>query len=305
MQYHFISENNGEFSVEELCEALGLARGGYYAWRGREPSERAREDEVLKERIDQLYEKSRKRYGYRPIYHHLQDEGYGCGRDRTLRLMREGGLEGLQKKRYKPQGTDSNHQYGYSPNLLRELGDPDRPDQVWVADTTYLRTEEGWMYLATVMDLFSRRIVGWSLSDHNDAELVCRALRAGIMTRGGSIPAGLIHHSDRGSTYASYEYERLLRSFAIKQSMSAKGNCYDNAAMESFYGRYKTSSVRSRTFLNEEEVRANVFEYIEVFYNRFRKHASLGYKSPMEIEEKFLPPMGGNQPSLPACLSNN
>ena len=125
------------------------------------------------------------------------------------------------------------------------------------------------------------------------------------MTRGGLLPKGLLHHSDRGSTYASYEYQRLISSFAMRQSMSAKGNCYDNAAMESFYGRYKTSSVRDHVFQDEDEARANVFEYIEVFYNRFRKHASLGYKSPREIEENFFPPMGGNQPSLSACVSNN
>lgn len=305
MQYRFIKDNSAEFSVDEMCDAFGLARGGYYAWRTRKRSERAKEDEVLKDRICQLHKKSRSRYGYRPIYHHLQEEGYACGRDRTLRLMRENGIEGVQKKRFKPLGTDSDHQFGYSPNLLRELGEPAALNQVWVSDTTYLRTEQGWMYLATVMDLFSRRIVGWSLSENNDSKLVCQALRAALLTRGGPLLGGLVHHSDRGSTYASYEYQRLLRSFGIQQSMSAKGNCYDNAAMESFYGRYKTSSVRGRVFLDQDDVRANVFEYIEVFYNRFRKHASLGYKSPVEIEEKFLPPMGGNQPSHSACVSNN
>ena len=216
--------------------------------------------------------------------------------------MKELGIAGVQKSRFKALGTDSRHRFGYSANLLKELGKPERPDQVWVADTTYLRIEGGWSYLATVMDLLSRRIVGWSV---NDSKLVCQALQAAVLTRGGEIPKGLIHHSDRGSTYASYDYTDMLGSFGIEQSISAKGNCYDNAAQESFYGRYKTSSVRGRTFASEQEARSNAFEYIEVFYNRFRKHSSLGYQSPLQFEEKFCPHGGKQQASLPACLSHN
>ncbi len=154
-------------------------------------------------------------------------------------------------------------------------------------------------YLATVMDLFSRRIIGWSLSVSNDSTLVGQALQAAVLTRGGTMNPKLIHHSDRGSTYASYEYQALLSRLSIHQSMSAKGNCYDNAAMESFYGRYKTSSVRGYVFENDAELRSNVFEYIEMFYNRFRKHASLGYKSPIQIEENFYP-HGGKEPGMAA-----
>lgn len=305
MQYRFIEENNECFRVDEMCECLGLSRSGYYGWRGRAPSARALEDEAHKTRIRQLHGKCGGRYGHRPIYAHLRDEEIACGRDRTLRLMKEIGIAGIQKKGFKPLGTDSNHEFGYSANLLRELGHPQRCDQVWVADTTHLQTKSGWCYLATVMDLFSRRIVGWSVSDRNDSKLVCQALQGAALTRRGHLPEGLIHHSDRGSTYASYDYERMLSSFGIKQSMSAKGNCYDNAAMESFYGRYKTSSVRQHVFCTQQEARTNVFEYIEVFYNRFRKHASLGYKSPVQFEEIILPPMGGKAPSLQACLKHN
>ena len=305
MKYHFIKENQLRYEVEDMCEALGVKRSSFYRWKEAKSSVRRREDESIKEHIARIYEQSRGRYGHRPVYHHLQDEGIACGRDRTLRLMNQMGLNRLQKKRFKPLGTDSNHRFGYSANLLREAENPTDLNQVWVADTTYLLTQDGWQYLATLMDLFSRRVIGWSVSSSNDTALVCQALRAAMLHR-GKLPEGIIHHSDRGSTYASKQYQKLLHSFAMKASMSAKGNCYDNAAMESFYGRYKSSSVRGHVFADEMELRANVFEYIEVFYNRFRKHSSLGYQTPVEFEENFVPPMGGIPTSLnKACINNN
>ncbi len=232
MQYQFIQNNCSEFTVKEMCESLGIRRSGYYDWLCRAPSARHIQDKAFKERISKLYEQAKGRYGYRPIYHHLQEEPLSCGRDRVLRLMRELGITGKQRKGFKPLGTNSKHDFGYSANLLKQLGRPERPDQVWVADTTYLRTKTGWSYLATVMDLFSRRIIGWSVGKRNDSELVCRALKGAALTRSGKVPAGLIHHSDRGSTYASYAYSNLLSSMGITQSMSGKGNCYDNAAQE-------------------------------------------------------------------------
>ncbi len=291
--------NSLEFTLEDMCECLDVSRSGYHAWKARKPSAHAKDDGSYKDRIRALHKKAKGRYGHRPIHEHLKDDEVACGRDRTLRLMKEMGIEGIQKKSFKPIGTNSNHLFGYSPNLLKELGTPTAPDQTWVADTTYLKTRDGWCYLATVMDLFSRRIIGWHLSVCNDSTLVCQALRAAVLTRGGKLNPGLIHHSDRGSTYASCEYQKLLAHFSIRQSMSAKGHCYDNAAMESFYGRYKASSVRGYVFDNDEELRGHVFEYIEVFYNRFRKHASLGYKSPVQTEENFYP-HGGKEPSLAA-----
>lgn len=305
MQYRFIDEHQDRFSVGELCECFGLSRSGYYDWLTREPSARSIEDAVFKERIVEIHKLARGRYGHRPIHDHLRDEELGCGRDRTLRLMKELRIEGKQKKGFKPLGTNSKHNFGYSPNLLKKLGTPTRCDQVWVADTTYLRVQHGWCYLATVMDLYSRRILGWSVASENDSELVCQALQAAVLTRGSDLPRRIIHHSDRGSTYASYDYERALKSFGITQSMSAKGNCYDNAAQESFYGRYKTSTVGDQVFFDEAAARANAFEYIEVFYNRFRKHSSLGYKNPVQFEEQISPPMGGNHTSLPACINHN
>jgi len=302
-KYGFIREQVGRYELAELCESLEVSRSGYHRWKCGQPSARRGQDEVLMKRIGQIHRQAGERcYGHRPVYMHLLEEGFACGRDRTLRLMNELGLCGHQLKSFKPMATNSEHLFGYRPNLLRELGSPEACNEVWVADTTYLLTESGWWYLATVMDLCSRRIVGWSLSQSNDTALVCTALKAAVMTR-GEIPEGLVHHSDRGSTYASDRYQRLLGSLGMNSSMSGKGNCYDNAAMESFFGRFKTSSVRDHIFADENELRAKVFDYIEVFYNRFRKHASLGYRNPVQAEEKLLPPMGGRQ--HPCCPSRN
>ncbi len=297
MKFEFIESHREEFVLEDMCECLDVSRGGYYTRCGREPSERERADGEIKQRIESIFLKAGGRYGYRPIWEHLKDESMDCGRDRTLRLMRDLGIAGSQQSGFKPLGTDSNHHFGYHPNVLKQLGKPERPDQVWVSDTTYLPTRHGWRYLATVMDLYSRRVIGWKLSASNDATLVCGALNNAIAIRGGSIEAGIIIHSDRGSTYASDAAQRVVKRWGMIPSMSAKGNCYDNAAMESFYGRFKTSSLGDYVFENDQELSSHVFEYIEVFYNRFRKHSSLGYKSPQQFEEKFYP-HGGNRTSL-------
>ena len=292
MKYQFVESHREVFEVVDLCGALEVERSAYYAWRKAGPSTRKVEDEQIKGELRVIQKQSKGREGHRPCQHHLRDRGVHCGRDRTLRLMKELGISGTQQKGFKPIGTDSNHQYGYSPNLLKEHGTPAECDAAWVADTTYLKTSGGWMYLATVMDLFSRRIIGWSLSDRNDTALVLKALDAAVLTREDCV-RGAIHHSDRGSTYASHAYQRRLRAHGLKPSMSAKGNCYDNAAMESFYGRFKCSSIRNRVFDATEELRQHVFDYIEIFYNRFRKHSALGYQAPSAFEENFIPPAGG------------
>ncbi|MGK0239089.1 MAG: putative transposase [Candidatus Pelagisphaera sp.] len=247
----------------------------------------------MKDAVTRIYGLSKGRYGHRPIHAHLREEGLDCGRNSALRLTREMGIQGDQSPRYKPLGTDSAHDFGYSANLLKANGKPSSPDEVWLADTTYLKVEGRWLYLATVMDLFSRRILGWSVSANNDADLVCQAVRSAAMTR-GTPGAGIIHHSDCGRTYAGNKYRLLLTKLGMLSSMSAKGNCYDNAAMESFYGRFKVSSIGNEVFADEDELKSVVFEYVEPFYNRFRKHSSLGYKSPIQFEETFLLPMGGS-----------
>lgn len=294
MKYEFIEMHKVDYTVSAICECFSIKPSGYYAWKRREPSARSRADAEHSERIEELSKASKGRSGHRVIHDHLQDEGRDCGRDKTLRIMQELGLAGIQKPSFKPQATDSNHTLGYSPNLLKAQGMPEACDQVWVCDTTYLMTENGWHYLATVMDLFSRRIVGWDVSDHNDADLVCNALYKAAQTRQGFLNKDLILHSDRGSTYASKKHRKLIKKLRIKQSMSALGNCYDNAAMESFYGRYKTSSVGKDVFADLGGLRANAFEYIECYYNTYRKHSSLGYKTPMQVEEKNFP-LGGRK----------
>lgn len=302
MKYEFIKKYSEDYPTHELCEALDINRSSYYKWNRGPRSSRREEDENHKLAIQKVYHLATGHYGHRPLHKHLIEEGIDCGRDRTLRLMKEMGLQSKPKKCFKPMGTDSTHEFGYSSNLLKNYGSPSAIDQVWVADTTYLETKHGWIYLATVMDLYSRRIVGWALSSRNNQKLVCDALKAAILNR-GCIDAGIIAHSDRGSTYASDAYLSLLKSFSMHPSMSAKGNCYDNAAMESFYGRYKTSTLRGQVFANQSQARANVFAYIEGFYNRFRKHSSLGYKSPLQFEEPNFKPFKVTQAC--ACSFKN
>lgn len=292
MKYEFVEIHQEAFKVSEICDCFDIKPSGYYAWKKREPSARSIADAEHTKRIEELYEASDKREGHRVIHDHLKDESIACGRDKTLRIMQALGIAGTQKKSFKPQATDSNHTLGYSPNRLKVQGMPQACDQVWVCDTTYLMTDNGWNYLATVMDLFSRRIIGWEVSECNDADLVRQALYKASQTRQGFLNEDLILHSDRGSTYASQKHRKLIKELGIQQSMSAQGNCYDNAAMESFYGRYKTSSVGKYVFADLEALRANAFEYIECYYNIYRKHSSLGYKTPMQIEEKNSP-LGG------------
>ncbi len=291
-RFEYMKRHENSHGVAVMSEALGVSRAGYYRWREARPSVRRWQDEQIKSQITQICRRCPGPYGYRPVHAHLREQGVACGRDRTLRLMRELGLVGHIHPRFKPMGTDSNHLFGYHPNLLRKLGKPEHRDQVWVAYTTYLLSDARWYYLATIMDLCTRRIVGWSVSQRNDAKLICTALENAVLTR-GDLRGGIVHHSDRGSTYASDRYQRVLAKLKMHPSMSAKGNCYDNAAMESFFGRYKAAAVRDHIFANETQVRANVFNTIEVFYNRYRKHASLGYLSPMQAEAKFLPPPSG------------
>lgn len=285
-RFEFVKQHNGRFDVEELCEALNVTRSGYYRWAQERRSARGQQDEQIKAQIGSIYQQARGRYGYRPVHAHLVEAGVACGRDRTLRLMRELKLSARQSARFKPIGTDSKHLFGYHPNLLGEVGKPEHRDQVWVADTTYLLTDEGWLYLATVMDLCTRRILGWSVSDRNDAELVCTALENAVLTRGHLRP-GIVHHSDRGSTYASDRYQLLLTRLKMHPSMSGKGNCYDNAAMESFWSTLKRELVYRRHFPNHEEARREIFAYIEARYNRKRLHSSLGYLSPVDFENQL------------------
>jgi putative transposase len=270
-----------------MCEAFGTCRSAYYRWveGGRVQNERAREDAMLKTRIKRIHKKSRETYGRPRMVMALQKEGYDCGKDRVARLMREEGLLGHQKKRYNPYSTDSNHGFSVAPNLLADYGPVSAPDQVWAADITYIRVEEGWVYLAAVLDLYSRKIVGWSMSRRIDTALTRTALRRAIKTR----RAPQLHHSDRGSQYASDEYAKELKANGITPSMSRSGNPYDNATMESFFGTLKAEEVRGQTYSSRHEARAAIFSYIEAFYNTSRIHTSLpGGDTPVRTEEIFF-----------------
>jgi putative transposase len=284
MKYQAIKAQAPVQEIDLWCRALNVSRSAYYNWLGSPLRKRFLQDEAIKNGILAINKIAQGRYGYRAMRAHLQEGEIACGKDRTLRLMRDLGLTQRPRKRFKPVGTNSNHSFGYHPNLLRERV-VTGCNQAWVCDTTYLRTQAGFCYHATVMDLYNREIIGWSVSLRNDADSVCTALRNALQQRGG-FHAGLIHHSDRGSTYASAAYQRLLLAHGITPSMSATGNCYDNAAMESFFGRFKVSTVKNRIFDDLAQARDAVFEYIEIFYNRFRKHQALGYLSPVEFRKQ-------------------
>jgi transposase InsO family protein len=269
-----------------LCETLEVSTSGYYDWvkRRTEPGRRALEDQALARDISQLHQKSRQTYGSPRIQMELRKQGRRHGRNRISRIMRQEKLCGRQKIRYRAQTTDSNHDQPIAPNLLAQAAKPNGPNQVWVADITYIKTQTQWLYLAAILDLYSRRIVGWAMGDRIDTALVLGALRMALVHR--QPPAKLLFHSDRGIQYASTEYRHALAQAGLQPSMSRKGNCYDNAAMESFWSTLKLELVYRRQFSNPMEARGELFNYIEAFYNRQRTHSSLEYLSPIDFETK-------------------
>jgi putative transposase len=277
----FIRDHRMEFRVWLMCRVLGVSKSGYYAWLGRPESRRTSANRVLVSQIRVVHQRSRKSYGSPRITEELNDIGVPCGRHRVARLMRHAGIRAKTVKKYKAT-TDSKHSLPVSPNLLSRQFTVTRPNRVWVSDITYVRTTEGWLYLAVVMDLYARRIVGWAMSERIDGELTLSALRQALNQRRPS--PGLIHHSDRGKQYAAGDYQKLLRDHGALCSMSRKGDCWDNAPCESFFGTLKQELVYQERFDTREEAKAKIFEYIEVFYNRQRRHSSAGSRSPVEFE---------------------
>jgi len=274
------------YSVKALCKAYEVSCNAYYIWvkGGNRSEEKKREDAMLKEEIKKIHKKSRKSYGRPRMVTALNDLGYECGKDRVSRLMREEGLVGLQKKRFKPYTTDSNHGFSVAPNLLGDYGSVTQPNEVWVADITYIKVTEGWVYLAAILDLYSRKIVGWSMSSKIDASLALMALKKALKARG----APGMHHSDRGSQYASDVYQKTLRDYDVTVSMSRTGNPYDNATMESFFGTLKIEEVQGRVYRDAQQARDAIFSYIEAFYNTTRIHTSIGGRSPQRHENEFF-----------------
>ena len=285
MRYRFIHEMEGQFCVTALCRAMQVTRSGYYAWRGREPCQRRKENEALLGRIGHFFERSGQTYGSPRIWRDLQEAGFTCGKHRVARLMRAEGFRAVAAPRFRVT-TDSKHAHPVAQNLLdRNFGTPET-NVKWAGDVTYLWTGEGWLYLAVVLDLFSRRVVGWCMQANFDRSLVVNALQAAVCQRRPE--AGLLHHSDQGSQYASGDFQALLCQQRIVCSMSRKGNCWDNAPVESFFGTLKQELVHRRRFATREAARREVFEYIEVWYNRQRRHSSLDYLSPAEFERRAL-----------------
>jgi putative transposase len=287
VKYQFIAAHRQEFKITVMCRVLGVSRSGYYAWGKRPTSARKMADQSLTEQIESIHQKSRRTYGSIRIQIELADQGIKCGHNRVARLMREIGLSAKQSRKFKIITTDSKHDYPIAPHLLDRDFTSERPNQKWLGDITFIPTAEGWLYLAAVLDLYSRRIVGWAMAATLDRSLVLAALRMALETR--QPEPGLLHHSDRGSQYASHDYRELLTKYHIQASMSRKGNCYDNAPMESFFGTLKTELIHQRHYLTRLEAKTDIFEYIEVFYNRYRRHSSLGYLAPVAFEKLPVP----------------
>lgn len=270
--------------VAELCAAFGVSRSGYYAWLARPASARAQADVELTSRLCQAHDASRRTYGSPRLVVVLRRQGQRISRRRVRRLMRAAGRRGLQRRRWVPRTTDSRHDHPIAPNRLAGIAALQQRDQAWVTDITYVPTEEGWLYVAGVMDRWSRRVVGLAMAEHLRTELVSAALQQAHTHRQ---PArGCLHHSDRGCQYASAEYRRLIAAHGLEASMSRAGNCYDNAAMESFWSTLKNEPVHRQTFATRAHARAAIFEYVEVFYNRQRLHSALNYKSPVDFENQ-------------------
>jgi putative transposase len=285
VSYAFIAAHTGEFPVRRMCTVLGVSPSGYYDWRQRPPSQRQQANDKLLEAIRHEHEVSRQTYGSPRIHAALKQQGMQVGHNRVARLMQVHGIVGKTPRRKRPVTTQRAPGTLAAPNLLAQNFTTSRPDETWLSDITYIDTAEGWLYLALVMDLFSRFIVGWSMADHLQATLVEQAL---LMALGRRLPAGdLLHHSDQGSQYTSALVQALLAHHHIQVSMSGVGNCYDNAPMESFIGKLKTECATYQ-FASRVEARHVIFEHIEVWYNRYRLHSSLGYLSPVAFEQQFF-----------------
>jgi putative transposase len=269
-----------------MCQVMQVSRSGYYAWLNRPESSRQRRNKELLVKIRKTHKLSRGTYGSPRITKALNKQGITCGKNHVARLMRENGIVAKTKRKYKAT-TNSKHNYPVAANLLNQNFSASRPNQVWVADITYVPTDEGWLYLASIEDLFNRKIVGWSMNSTMTRQLVLDALRQAVQRY--RPPAGLVHHSDRGSQYASHEYQQALKDYGILASMSRKGNCYDNACIESFFGTLKRELIYGNRFKTRAQARQAIFEYIEIFYNRIRLHSALGYMSPVEFELAFQP----------------
>lgn len=299
-----IESKKAEYPVTMMCRLLGVSRSGYYAWRARVRTKRSRDNAGWVSVIRKAHRASGGTYGSPRIYEALRHSPEAPGRHRIARLMRQHGIVGRPKRRYR-QTTDSTHDDPIAPNLLGRCFDVKRPNRIWVGDITYIATGEGWLYLAVLLDLYSRRVVGWSMGDDLATELALRALRMALGRR--EIAPGLIHHTDRGCQYSSGDYQDALARSGLVCSMSRKGDCWDNAVAESFFGTLKTELVHRSAWSSRAEARADLYAYLEGFYNLRRLHSTLGYRSPADFEAEEQKPVETaasteNAPRLPQPL---
>ncbi|MGE7207818.1 IS3 family transposase [Sphingomonas sp. NPDC019816] len=281
MKFTLIDRARKDFPVHRLCQVLGVSQSGYFAWKDRPASRRQRDDMVMLAHVRSGFALSNGTYGSPRMTRELQDDGFAIGRRRTARLMRENGLRARQKRRFK-RTTDSEHAWPIAPNIIDQDFTATAPNQKWGVDISYVWTREGWLYLAVVIDLFSRRVVGWAVGDRLHRDLALAALRKALVLR--RPPQGLIHHSDRGSQYCSVEYQAELRRHGIRISMSGKGNCYDNAMVETFFKTIKSELVWRTVFYTRDQAKQAIARYIDGFYNPIRRHSALDYISPAQFE---------------------
>ena len=283
MKFAFVRDHRKRWRISVMCRVLKVARSGFYAWCKRRPSARAKRNEQLLAKIRKVSLENRELYGSPRVHRALLIDGEVVSRNTVAKLMRQAKIRAKSRKRFVPRTTDSAHSKPVADNKLnRDFAAPG-PNRKWLADITYVPTEQGWLYLSSVLDVFSRKIVGWSMADHLETDLAADALKMALLRRGPR-PDDLLHHSDRGVQYASEDYQHLLSQHGIEVSMSNKGDCWDNAMMESFFATLKTELVHHEDYATHDQARQSIFEYIEVFYNRKRLHSSLGYISPESFE---------------------
>jgi putative transposase len=283
MKYQFIASNRSSSRVKKMCRTLKVSRSGFYGWQNRDLSERQKANRELLPKLVEVFKKSRRTYGSPSIARQLKVEGEYCGKNRVARLMRLNGIKAKTKKKFKVT-TNSDHDKKVADNLVNQHFVADYPDRLWCSDITYLWTKEGWLYLAVILDVYSRRIIGWSMSNRITEDLVITALNRVLSYR--TPTSNTIFHSDQGRQYASGQLRKLLDSRGIQPSMSSKGNCYDNAITETFFHTLKTELTYFENYQTREEAKSSIFEYIEVFYNRQRRHSALDYKSPVDFENE-------------------
>jgi transposase InsO family protein len=283
VKYVAIKKNENIFKVKMMCQVLVVSRSGYYGWRNRAISLKSNKNSLLDAEIKKQFEREKGRAGAPRVTKQLKKNGISCSHNRVAKRMRLLGLRAKAAKKFKAT-TNSKHSLPIAPNLLKQDFNASYPNQKWVSDITYIWTEEGWLYLAVIVDLYSRMVVGWSMSERMTSTLVCDALRMALFRRG--MPRGVMLHSDRGSQYCSHEYQKIIKEHGLICSMSKKGDCYDNAAMESWNHSLKVEAIHGERFLTRDSVKNHVFEYIEVYYNRYRLHSKIGYLTPVEFEDQ-------------------